>query len=70
MKKENRFQDLFYVNWYFETKSLLNEIMENGRFFTTLFSNLKVYLNSEENINNLKIKGNSNILSLLIYRWL
>ena len=70
MKKENRFQDLFYVNWYFETKSLLNEIMENGRFFTTLFSNLKVYLNSEENINKLKIKGNSNILSLLIYRWL
>ena len=44
--------------------------MENGRFFTTLFSNLKVYLNSEENINNLKIKGNSNILSLLTYRWL
>ena len=52
----------------FETKSLLNEIMENGRFFTTLFSNLKVDLNSEENINNLKVKGNySEILELLTY---
>ena len=52
----------------FETKSLLNEIMENGRFFTTLFSNLKVDLNSEENINNLKVKGNyTEILELLTY---
>ena len=40
----------------FETKSLLNEIMENGRFFNTLFSNLNIDLNSVENINNLQIK--------------
>ena len=52
----------------FETKSLLNEIMENGRFFNTLFSNLNIDLNSEENINNLQIKSNySEILSLLTY---
>ena len=52
----------------FETKTILKEIMENERIFTTLFLNLKVDLNSEENINNLQIKSNySEILSLLTF---
>ncbi len=52
----------------FETKKILNETMENENIFTTLFSNLKVNLNLEENLNNLQIKNNySEILSLLTF---
>ena len=52
----------------FETKTLLNEIMDNEKIYTLLFNNLKINLNSDENINNLQLKSNySEILSLLTY---
>ena len=52
----------------FETKTLLNEIMDNEKIYTLLFNNLKIDLNSDENINNLQLKSNySEILSLLTY---
>ena len=52
----------------FETKPILNEIMDNDKIYSPLFQNLKIDLNSDENINNLQLKSNySEILSLLTY---
>ena len=42
----------------FETKPLLNEIMDNEKIYTSLFQNLKIDLNFDENINNLQLKSN------------
>ena len=52
----------------FENNIILNETMSNKKIFNSVFKELKIDLNSDNNINNSVIKNNySEILSLLIY---
>ena len=52
----------------FENKTILDEIINSKKIFNSIFKELKVDLNSNENINNTIIKSNySEILSLLTY---
>ena len=51
----------------FENNIILNEIMSNKKIFNSVFKELKIDLNSDNNINNSVIKNNySEILSLII----
>ena len=52
----------------FKNNIILNETMSNKKIFNSVFKELKIDLNSDNNINNSVIKNNySEILSLLIY---